>query len=113
MVSEVRRRSVVPIAPRLKFFADHELGQQMAFRIARISALLVPRIQQRVPICALRHYASVDKSNPTQSRKEFWDENMKALQAWQRSFKLNTFPRDLCSVTFSRSSGPGGQNVNK
>lgn len=32
---------------------------------------------------------------------------------WLKNYNINTIPRRLCDVSFSRSSGPGGQNVNK
>lgn len=32
---------------------------------------------------------------------------------WLASFGPSTIPRHLCEVTYSRASGPGGQNVNK
>ena len=32
---------------------------------------------------------------------------------WLATFNQSTIPRSLCQITFSRSSGPGGQNVNK
>lgn len=34
-------------------------------------------------------------------------------QAWLSSFQQASIPRDQVELTFSRSSGPGGQNVNK
>ncbi|CAO3662364.1 unnamed protein product [Rhizopus stolonifer] len=33
--------------------------------------------------------------------------------AWQSSFNEQKIPKEHITVTFSRSSGPGGQNVNK
>ena len=36
-----------------------------------------------------------------------------AARQWLAKFDVNTIPRRLGEVTFSRSSGPGGQNVNK
>lgn len=32
---------------------------------------------------------------------------------WQQSFNQSIIPKDHVSIAFSRSSGPGGQNVNK
>ena len=40
------------------------------------------------------------------------DENQEA-RAWISQFKPKLLPTNLWKVTFSRSSGPGGQNVNK
>lgn len=36
-----------------------------------------------------------------------------AARQWLAKFHIQTIPRELGEVTFSRSSGPGGQNVNK
>ena len=38
---------------------------------------------------------------------------LRAAREWLTSFKLESIPRNECIVTYSRSSGPGGQNVNK
>jgi len=32
---------------------------------------------------------------------------------WMSKFQLDIIPKRICEVSFSRSSGPGGQNVNK
>lgn len=37
----------------------------------------------------------------------------KEATAWQHSFNQSHIPKDNVSISFSRSSGPGGQNVNK
>ena len=39
--------------------------------------------------------------------------DMRAAREWLASFDLDTIPKKLCDISFSRSSGPGGQNVNK
>ena len=41
------------------------------------------------------------------------DEEQKAARAWFESYIQTGISRRLCHVTFSRSSGPGGQKVNK
>ena len=41
------------------------------------------------------------------------EEEQKAARQWLASYNPSTIPRNLCDVSFSRSSGPGGQNVNK
>ncbi|KAI9703948.1 MAG: hypothetical protein M1820_005730 [Bogoriella megaspora] len=40
-------------------------------------------------------------------------EDLVAARQWLANFNPDTIPRDLCNLSFSRSSGPGGQNVNK
>ncbi|MCJ1309997.1 hypothetical protein MMC25_003658 [Agyrium rufum] len=34
-------------------------------------------------------------------------------RAWLNGYSSSTIPRNLCETSFSRSSGPGGQNVNR
>ncbi|KAM5445936.1 hypothetical protein MaudCBS49596_007005 [Microsporum audouinii] len=55
----------------------------------------------RLPVVALRtaHTAS--------------DDELRAARRWLAQFSPETIPRNICAVSFSRSSGPGGQNVNK
>jgi hypothetical protein len=38
---------------------------------------------------------------------------LKAARAWLAKLDAETIPREICDISFSRSSGPGGQNVNK
>lgn len=38
---------------------------------------------------------------------------LEAARAWLSKLDPDTIPKEICEVTFSRSSGPGGQNVNK
>ncbi|KAL1303140.1 hypothetical protein AAFC00_006572 [Neodothiora populina] len=41
------------------------------------------------------------------------EEELDEARKWLSRFDAETIPRSLCDVSFSRSSGPGGQNVNK
>jgi protein subunit release factor B len=59
--------------------------------------------------------------------KSHWQLNLRSLKrsftskpwtyeeayAWQRSFNEQKIPKEHVTIAFSRSSGPGGQNVNK
>ncbi|PWY92561.1 hypothetical protein BO70DRAFT_391956 [Aspergillus heteromorphus CBS 117.55] len=40
-------------------------------------------------------------------------EDLTAARDWVARLNANTIPRDIAEISFSRSSGPGGQNVNK
>jgi protein subunit release factor B len=40
-------------------------------------------------------------------------EAQNAARQWLASYNSTTIPRKTCEVKFSRSSGPGGQKVNK
>lgn len=39
--------------------------------------------------------------------------DLELARRWLRSLNLQSVPRHIGHVSFSRSSGPGGQNVNK
>ncbi|KAF2144551.1 uncharacterized protein K452DRAFT_266480 [Aplosporella prunicola CBS 121167] len=41
------------------------------------------------------------------------DEDVAAARKWLTGLTPETIPRSICDISFSRSSGPGGQNVNK
>jgi hypothetical protein len=41
------------------------------------------------------------------------DDELDTARRWLANFDAETIPRSICDVSFSRSSGPGGQNVNK
>lgn len=56
---------------------------------------------------------SIETSPKWQSLHESSEDKQKAARQWLRSFDSKTIPRSVCEVSFSRSSGPGGQNVNK
>lgn len=44
---------------------------------------------------------------------DFSDQDQSDARKWLASFTANTIPRKLGEVSFSKSSGPGGQNANK
>ena len=94
----------------------------MALRIQRFLAILQPQLRTRLPFSyTVRTYAKVDRRNPTKFKLHSpgtlkgyqMNDDMRALQNWIQWFTLEKIPQHLCTVTFSRSSGPGGQNVNK
>ena len=41
------------------------------------------------------------------------DEEQQAARAWLANYRAENSIQRNCTVTFSRSGGPGGQNVNK
>ncbi|KAF2760788.1 hypothetical protein EJ05DRAFT_508035 [Pseudovirgaria hyperparasitica] len=61
---------------------------------------------RRILGVAQLRYAS---SRPTSDEEE----NIGAARKWLDQFNPDTIPKNICEVTFSRASGPGGQNVNK
>lgn len=45
--------------------------------------------------------------------EDFSDQDQSDARKWLASFTADAIPRKLGEVSFSKSSGPGGQNVNK
>ncbi|KAL9640383.1 MAG: hypothetical protein Q9164_000326 [Protoblastenia rupestris] len=41
------------------------------------------------------------------------EEEHKEARTWLSRFNVKDIPKTICEVTYSRASGPGGQNVNK
>lgn len=41
------------------------------------------------------------------------EDKHREARTWLARFDVNTIPKNICEVSFSRASGPGGQNVNK
>ncbi|KAL4779008.1 hypothetical protein BJX76DRAFT_352150 [Aspergillus varians] len=46
-------------------------------------------------------------------RADFSDDELNAAREWLSNFSSTTIPRHIGEISFSRSGGPGGQNVNK
>ncbi|KAL1886239.1 hypothetical protein Plec18167_000168 [Paecilomyces lecythidis] len=59
-----------------------------------------------------RQFAS-RRTAALQDVEEASEEDLRAAREWLAKLNSNTIPRHICEVAFSRSSGPGGQNVNK
>lgn len=58
-------------------------------------------------IRAIRQYAA--RRGPVEATEE----DLATARKWLANLNAETIPRSIGEVTFSRSSGPGGQNVNK
>ncbi|QKX56485.1 uncharacterized protein TRUGW13939_03590 [Talaromyces rugulosus] len=56
---------------------------------------------------------SVSKRGFGNNASEPNEEELKKARQWLKTFSTSTIPRDIGVMTYSRSSGPGGQNVNK
>ncbi|KAK4496925.1 hypothetical protein PRZ48_011374 [Zasmidium cellare] len=61
----------------------------------------------------LAYYPSITRSFATKRAGEDDEDELAAARRWLAQLDPDTIPRDICDVSFSRSSGPGGQNVNK
>ncbi|PYI24965.1 hypothetical protein BP00DRAFT_452573 [Aspergillus indologenus CBS 114.80] len=64
------------------------------------------------PTVAKRPFAS-RRSAGIRDEDQVSEDDLSAARQWLASFSSKTIPRDICEVSFSRSGGPGGQNVNK
>lgn len=58
-----------------------------------------------------RAAALPDDQVPDQGQDQ--SEDLAAARRWLAKLDPQTVPRHLCEIAFSRSGGPGGQNVNK
>ncbi|OJD28073.1 hypothetical protein ACJ73_00529 [Blastomyces percursus] len=52
-------------------------------------------------------------SSRSPSAQKFTDEKLGTARVWLSQLTPRTIPRNIGEVSYSRSSGPGGQNVNK
>ena len=49
----------------------------------------------------------------TQRGSEIDEASLTTARQWLAKLDPDTIPHSICDISFSRSSGPGGQNVNK
>ncbi|CAK4034518.1 related to peptidyl-tRNA hydrolase domain [Lecanosticta acicola] len=81
------------------------------YRTTALTAHAIGRLRQHVcpSSCIARSFA-ISTKRPSQDDD---DAERAAARQWLKRLDPDTIPRDMCEVSFSRSSGPGGQNVNK
>lgn len=75
------------------------------------SPCLFPLAVCRVGQLPVRRFAS--RRAAALRAEEPDEEELRAARDWLSKLNSQTIPRHICDVSFSRSSGPGGQNVNK
>ncbi|KAF2278467.1 uncharacterized protein EI97DRAFT_431686 [Westerdykella ornata] len=79
--------------------------------LLRIRPLWIAHVQVRQWPCGLspsRFFASASAADPSVSEEE-----LQAARRWLENLHAESIPKDIGELSFSRSSGPGGQNVNK
>ncbi|KAI1319468.1 hypothetical protein EDD11_004045 [Mortierella claussenii] len=75
--------------------------------------------QQQRGFASRRESGSTTESSADETDGEFEDENgmtmkdREKIEKWTRNFTKDSIPKGLLTLNFVRSSGPGGQNVNK
>lgn len=74
--------------------------------IVGYTRLAIPSI--RPPRAIFSQYRTKSVTSGPQSTEE-----ISLARRWFAKFNPDTIPKRLCELSFSRSSGPGGQNVNK
>ncbi|RIA92098.1 hypothetical protein C1645_691979 [Glomus cerebriforme] len=70
--------------------------------VSSIICLINPRILKEFSFISKRSITSLDTPK-----------DIEQAERWLKEFTKEKIPRDLITFTFARSSGPGGQNVNK
>ena len=80
--------------------------------VARTSQPYARQVSARVlhttSAIALKHPPTINEPAYTKE-----DPEISEARKWLSTFSPESIPRDICDVSFARSSGPGGQNVNK
>ncbi|OMP85909.1 hypothetical protein BK809_0002121 [Diplodia seriata] len=88
----------------------------------RLLRRLVPRPARLLPVAAAtvaparRPVLQSLQSRSLASRRQpdaASEDDLAAARKWLQKLDPETIPKHICDVSFSRSSGPGGQNVNK
>ncbi|KIL65712.1 hypothetical protein M378DRAFT_161696 [Amanita muscaria Koide BX008] len=89
----------------------------MSFFSTLLSFLAAPRRRLHLPPHRLLSKTSDSGHSPLPPPPSLkligTPEDKSAARAWIAEFKKHGIPRSLVRFTFARSSGPGGQNVNK
>ncbi|KAL1986626.1 hypothetical protein VTN96DRAFT_6004 [Rasamsonia emersonii] len=81
------------------------LRRACTFAVAR--PLAIPGAHR----AAVRSFAS--RRAAALNAEEHEEEELREAREWLAKLNSKSIPRHICEVSFSRSSGPGGQNVNK
>ena len=68
----------------------------------------------RIPVSIKNEFSTARTFSSRNPSANVYDENeLRTAREWLTNLNAGSVPRHICQVSFSRSSGPGGQNVNK
>ncbi|OQO08154.1 hypothetical protein B0A48_06948 [Cryoendolithus antarcticus] len=90
----------------------HRLSRLLALQPCRRNFAPALRVPLSATLSATSSRALASKDGP-QTPLPDADPQVAAARSFLSTLSPATIPRSLCTLTFSRSSGPGGQNVNK
>ncbi|KAL5364024.1 hypothetical protein BJX96DRAFT_178600 [Aspergillus floccosus] len=80
-------------------------------QIAQLGA--PPLLSSSAPTIALARAFASRRAAAIPLTHEYSDNDFQAARQWLAGFDAHPFPRHIGQISFSRSGGPGGQNVNK
>jgi peptidyl-tRNA hydrolase ICT1 len=75
--------------------------------VLRPATSLPFKSRQWLALGSIRYFASTRKATISS------EEDIQAARKWLEKLHAETIPKNIGELSFSRSSGPGGQNVNK
>jgi len=106
-----KRRSVCPLDGPMAFGGVHHISIMHRLLLARpaLRGSVTVRTRPALPAAPLAA-APLRRASAT---ADVSDEELQHARTWLHSLHAGTIPSAIGELSFSRSSGPGGQNVNK
>lgn len=89
----------------LRILSPHHVNRP---RVFSPTSFILPRRS-----FASRRAAALADGHDQDQDQDQHNEEFTAARRWLSKLDAQTVPRHLCDISFSRSGGPGGQNVNK
>ena len=89
------------------------IGLLRTLSLHYVGRLPTSGISPRGRFASRRAAALSEDPNQGQDQGQGQSEDLAAARRWLSKLDVHTVPRHLCEIAFSRSGGPGGQNVNK
>jgi len=86
--------------------SGHWWKSMLPSRLGVLATLLTGRKPRACPSLRAISFRADNPDAPS-------EEDQKEVRQWLAGFTPSTIPRRICHLNYSRSSGPGGQNVNK